>query len=1085
MPKHIENVIYVYNKNKELLAVFGEEAQGINQTQTLEGLSEKAMRELMVAPTVHIESNGASTFTFQMLANATKWQTIKDPENIYFVNGRYYTPMTENAYEYSGEDTVRLVTVTCVETWYLLQNKYKQAYNCSIYSQCKGTVGITAYHHGQFSRPIYFKGYKSDCSNLSKTISSNNAFQQVQNWASKDNDGNMISYRLIQDENAPKNVWIGAPQLVNITRLTNQTSSPFLFTLTNPVRPVMRVQIPIENEKLDFNSSNMTYQSFSIMDALYDYFQQRYGNETLKINSSTYYIVPPENLKSVEVNYTTLRNEVTSDVDNSDKDKLEDSHTFTIYNQRTYTDKVDFTYSDGELKFKKPPHFMAKDLDNTVSTTGSIYQGKYVNNETLFNYLIVEFEFPNMGAFKNNSTLEYTLSYGAEVVDEHTFLILPKADKKYKLTINNISYEDSQVKDIRGTLLPRGSAGYAMWAALKDTDWQLGICDVVPKDFNPAIDYGTFNVETDMQDVLSIIHTIQSLYGGILDWDSERQILNYRAENSDNYVVYNDDFNKWKGFQFREGKNFTDQPTIIYDNNIITKAYILGYGNLNIRKVNNGVSYITNNSYSKKEYEGYLKQELIYDTNDDSGQKQLLYWGKRELAKQCKPRMNISIQATDLRTVNGLEHEIFDINDIVQVHYRDSHDNTEHIELKRIIMWEYNVFAMWDCQVELGDKTQNEIELFKLIYNKSLRTPDTNGSGQISTNHVYLSPTTDNYPNSIGGNLNWISQTTTKNSDAIAGLIIDTSSSYAYAQLFAEYQKRTNSAIKNAYSGLEFYADARSAHAKLESKYYTKDLVTNEISQTKAGLETLVNKEIADVKVYAEGQWKEINGKLKKEIEANAKFQATVTKEYAKISSLATYSITDNKGKIFTLGGMQTYVDDRIALNSIIASFKANNIENVSSLINYAEENLVGYELVASLYNAGVRNYSSITSMVDDKIAEIDIRAEVEDGLSFIRVGSDFIYIYNREYTGDWGAGNQTNIYLDPDTITLNSRQIFIESAENFIIDAIYSTFKYEVTFRDDVYMDRLFFQGQEVEWKKLYIDGDRATVLGWSGRRT
>lgn len=989
MPQHIENVIYVYNKNKELLAVFGEEAQGINQTQTLEGLSEQAMRELMVAPTVHIESNGASTFTFQMLANATKWQTIKDPENLYFVNGRYYTPMTENAYEYSGEDTARIVTVTCVETWYLLQNKYKQAYNCGIYSQCKGTVGITAYHQGQFSRPIYFQGYRSDCSNLSETISPDNAFRQVQNWASKDNDGNMISYRLIQDENAPKDIWIGAPQFVNITRLTNQANSPFIFTLTNPVRPIMRVQIPIEFEKLDFNSNNMTYMGFSVMNALYDYFQQRYGSETLKINSSNYYIVPPENLKSVEVNYTTLKNEVNSDVNNSNEDTLYNSYTNTIYVRRTYTEKVDFTYLDGEVKFKKPQHFIATHSNKgTISGTSTTYEAEYIQNETIFNYLTVEFEFPNMGAFKKNKTLKYTLSYGAEVVDEHTFLILPKADKKYKLTINNIPYEDNQVKDIRGTLLPRGSAGYAMWAALKDTDWQLGICDVVPKDFNPDIDYGTFNVETDMQDVLSIIHSIQSLYGGILDWDSERQILNYRAENSDNYVVYNDDFNKWKGFQFREGKNFTDQPIITYDNNIITKAYILGYGNLNIRKVNNGLSYITNNSYTKKEYEGYLKQELIYDTNDESGQKQLLYWGKRELAKQCKPRMNIRIQATDLRTVNGLEHEIFNINDIVQVRYRDSHDNTEHTELKRIIMWEYNVFAMWDCQIELGDKTQNEIELFKLIYNKSLRTPDTNGSGQISTNNVYLSPTTDNYPNSIGGNLNWISQTTTNNSDAIAGLIIDTSSSYAYAQLFAEYQKKTNSAIQNAYAGLEFYADARSAHAQLESKYYTKNLVTGEIAQTKAALETYADEVGAQARLYAEGKWKDALGRI---TEAKSEVLTQVSKEYATTKMLSDYKKEVNGQIINTQAMVETYADETQSLAQQVAIYRDDNRILSSRVTSIASEVGTLNEMISVLRNdmGNTISMAEVYTAVTEELAAAGLVAEYRGSIqSYIEVSA-------------------------------------------------------------------------------------------------
>lgn len=972
----LDNQIYVYDKNMKLLAVFNGDS---------EGKSENAMRNMMVSPIVHIESNGASTLTFQMLANSEAWQTIKDPENIYYLNDRYYTPLADSAYEYSGEDTARLVTVNLVETWYLLSNKYTQAYNCGIYCQCEGNVSLT--NSSQISKkgPISFKAYMDDCSNLGKTISSYNAWLQVQTWERTDKDGNLINYRLIQAENAPKDVWLGAPQIVNVKKLSGIGVQPVEFALENPVRPIMRVTIPLGGETIAFQPDNMTTKSFSLLDPLYDYFQQQYGNDEIKVKDN-YYIVPPSELKSVELSYTVTKNDVIGQADNINQTG---NVATTSYTQKTYLEKVDFQYASNTIRFKKPEHYETTTYKHQSGNTSAlIYKAEYINNETVFNYLTIEFEFPNMGAIKRNTTNPCTLTYGAEVVDEHTFIILPKADTKYKLTINGTDYEDSQVRDSRGVVMPRGSGGYAMWAVLKDTDWSLGICDVIAKDFDPNIDYGCFNVETDMKDVLTIIQNIQSLYGGILDWDSKNKILNYRAENTEDYQAHDDSFNKWTGYVFREGKNMTEQPIITYDNSLITKAYLLGYGNLNVKKVNNDKTYIEDYSYTKDIYEGYLTQELIYDTNDESGQKQLLYWGKKELAKQCRPRKTINLAVTDIRTVNGMEHEVFNINDVVKVYYHDSQDNSEHIEEQRIILWEYNVFAYWDCTVELGEKTRNEIDLFKLVYKKTSNLPNPNGSGQISSNNVYLSPAGgDITSNSVGGRLELISQTTTDNSNAIAGLIIDTSANYSFVQLFAQYQKQTANALTQTYAGLEFYADAKSAQTQIASKYYsdTKYSETHrEIIETKAACETYADEVGAKARLYADGLWENIDGDLTDIRQAHAEFVAEVTRDYATTKQVSQY-ISNINGKITEANAsIETLANDQLAMVQQISSLRYDLGESWAYITTVASKGEALATMVAEIEET-IPTQADVYAWVEDGIAESGISATVGDVEAYVK----------------------------------------------------------------------------------------------------
>lgn len=820
-----QGIVYVYDKNMNLIARFGEELQGAGQGRVLEGLSENAMRNQMVTPTVHIEQNGTSIFSFQMLANSEKWQEIKDPRNIYFVNGRYYTPLTEGAYEYSGEDTARIVSVTLVESWYLLKNHYNQAYNCGIYTYAKATFD------GWVNDGARFIIKKSDCSNSGETITNENAWAQVKKWTRANESGSILSYAILTDDKHKATDWENVPAAVAIKSFeVDDDKEQIVITIETRANATVK-------QVFEYSDKN----SYQLSDSE--------GNAIKPV---------PIKLTKVEANVTT----VTVNSDNTQTYK-------------TTTQAVDYTYNSTNGKFS-----ISTDLDD-----------KIVNGIT------AEYKYNNIGDIKAGATCWF--AYGAEVVDEHTFVILPKANTKYKLTINNVEYEDSEVKDGRGVIMPRGSAGYAMWAALKGSDWGLGICDVLAKDFDPNIDYGVFNVETDMQDTLSNVQAIQSLYGGILDWDSEHKILNYRAENSEDYQAYEDGFNDWTGYVFREGKNITDAPVITYDNNIITKAYVLGYGNLNIRAVNDGKSYIENKSFTTETHEGYLTQELIYDTNDEGGQKQLLYWGKKELAKKCKPRKTIAISATDIRTTEGMEHEVFDINDVVKVYYHDEQGNSEVVEQQRIILWEYDVFAMWDCTVEVGEKTQNDIELFKLVYNKSLSTPNANGSGEISATQISFKSWDSEYsgeynPTTLAGQYQYLSQTTTANSEALAGLTVNTTNLYADVQLFSLYQQQIDNIFTETYAGLHFYTDEQMAKAVLKASNYTDSVAGGIYS-------------------YAESEFSAIAKEQTAQATMLARVQTDLGENQAYVKTIATVSTADVcLGGTTTAGGVvRVYVDKR------------------------------------------------------------------------------------------------------------------------------------------------------------------------------
>ncbi len=520
-----------------------------------------------------------------------------------------------------------------------------------------------------------------------------------------------------------------------------------------------------------------------------------------------------------------------------------------------------------------------------------------------------------------------------EALDEHTVKILPKTDKKFKLTVNGVSYDDSEVRDSRGVIMPRGSAGYALWAILKGTDWSLGVCDVLPDGFDAATDYGTFNVETDMKSALENIQFIQSLYGGILDWDSKNKVLNLRDETKSGT-----DFNTWKGFEIRKGKNIASDPTVTWDNDIITRLYPLGNGNLNIRKVNGGKSYVENFSYTDRVYDGYLQNANIYDTGNESGQKTLKFWAERKLEKLSRPRKSIEYNdIIDLRAVPGHEFETFDVNDVVKAYYTDDITGKEVSEFVRVQEVSYNYFfPSSGSTVVVGDKVANEAEIFHQVYKRVESSTPTDQNGNISSDNVYIE-----IPDWMLPDFGYGSEF----GDSY-GYGTGYTSLSSITELHAYYEKQNKDDIVKTEAAVQVVAD---------------DLSAQQIAFT------TFQKETADKFVQSSTQISQVSTDLKAQIELEAN-------HYKETSA----GITESNGKISIIA------DSLSAQIALEASHYRENSNSIASLRSYADSTfatnslLASYETKSGVDNKISRSEASIKQYATNNFARVEIRADVD-----------------------------------------------------------------------------------------------------------
>ena len=446
--------------------------------------------------------------------------------------------------------------------------------------------------------------------------------------------------------------------------------------------------------------------------------------------------------------------------------------------------------------------------------------------------IVTENETVTVTAYETWKLLEkrYVQAYNVpkedEFIDDQTVCLLPKSTEP--LVVNGVTYTNNPY--------PRGSAGYNIWALLQGSGWTLAYCDVIADGFNAAEDYGVFNVETDQKDLLYNLEHVRDLYGGIFEWDSVNQTLSVHDSSK-----WNNDY----GFEIRKGKNL-QTLTISMDTDITTRLYPLGENSLNISAVNNGKRYVDDFSYTTAIYEKNLQNSDIYD------QKQLLYWGQEQVKKLSRPRKNISCDIVDVRTVEGKEYEVFDINHLATVVYNDGPEQTLTKETLRIISWTYNVFAPYQATIELGDKLQNMVDFLKQSYesgNKADSVIDSggridydslwdyeNGTYWGDTLYKYIHETEhrleikiDDVEGSLADFIVEANETfatiealvkfETETTTAIANLKMYADDTFATIQSFVQFQTQTTNAI----ASVEQYVDSLEARVTLQAQYITEN----------------------------------------------------------------------------------------------------------------------------------------------------------------------------------------------------------------------------------------------------------------------
>lgn len=250
----------------------------------------------------------------------------------------------------------------------------------------------------------------------------------------------------------------------------------------------------------------------------------------------------------------------------------------------------------------------------------------------------------------------------------------------------------------------KGTSGYVLDGLLYGTGWTTGVCDVE----------GEFDFETDQVDIFNNILKVQEIWGGILVIDSVNKIIEHRDETK---------FLPYDGFEVRYQKNMQSLEKI-YNNKIITELCPLGEGGLNIKSVNGGSEWITNYTYSSSRLQG------IENNADITDPVQLKKWGERKLKDLCKPSKELNVKAILLNQIEGFEHEVIGLNDIVDV--IDYQFIVGDIEQLRVVEYTHKIWDNSDAEIVLSDITLDSTDIFK----KTVSATDTINNGTLTTNKV-------------------------------------------------------------------------------------------------------------------------------------------------------------------------------------------------------------------------------------------------------------------------------------------------------------------------------------------------------------
>lgn len=923
--------IEVYSKTGDLIASFDNPVSTPNNPSA--ALTDDERREIMVEPTVKLVQNGESSFSFKMLVSSEKFHLIKGIGNRFHVNGRVYTALTDDAivYGYEGEDA-RVATVTLVEEQYTLQKKFVQAYNVMPYSKSLAASSAACAGYDRTNKVASIATFIISSADVN--------FSKALLWDITD-----TIYIL-----EPSDTWLEPPTYINPVSIT-KTEALITITFYNlggaiPIWATAMFGAGIEsiddhtvtilpkaNKKYKLTIDGIQYEDSIVLDERGVLMPRGSGGYALwavsrhsgwrlgtcdiihaQFNTTQVDAVCQSEVRDFTGLYGTYKQssgEWVFDLAQSSDlafrralaswsvdDTLYIADVSTVDGTPEWTDAPDsvhityFNATDSRITIKiDATGTIANDCVVAFSNSGEALEAKFV-------------VFPTDAGFSLASSWED--GYSLSVYDAVGWADAPVSARILSTIINGDGNLEITILNLGGTI----SAG----ATIR---------------FISGNEMGVFNCETDAKDIFENIKLIQELWGGVIVFDSLHKVIHYRDEDKEGT-----DFNAWNGYTIKRGKNLTASPSVSWNADIITRLYPLGADKLNIALVNNDKRYVDDFSFTDEVLEDYVEQPNIYDTLDDGGMLQLLYWAQREVSKVCRPRKTVKYEnkVVDRRQIGGYEFDTFDLNSIVKAYYIDSETGEETSELLRIVNWEYDVWnPLNKTTLEVGDIHANVRDVFKLIYKKTEEMPVFDAKGRISaddisvgsssssssrrgggggggggtladaleeqilTNGRFFSEFNDVHA-TIGFEAQYLRTFEGQTNESLGRIAVDLSETEAYLEAVIEHNYTDlQGRITTSQAGLQAWANNEFAKATLLANYYTKDETGTLVSSSSASVIAYANSTFAQASLVAE-----INGQV-------ATVQATAERNSDDIVELSAF-MTTYKAAVGVSGGNVTIV---------------------------------------------------------------------------------------------------------------------------------------------------------------------------------
>jgi len=217
------------------------------------------------------------------------------------------------------------------------------------------------------------------------------------------------------------------------------------------------------------------------------------------------------------------------------------------------------------------------------------------------------------------------------------------------------------------------AADVPMKYALLGTGWSVGNVTVTAK--------RTWRCTE--KNALSILRTVQNIYGGDLVFDSANRLVHLFAFSGTD-----------SGALFSYRKNLKSIQRVVDTRELVTRLYAYGKDGMTFASINGGKEYVEDYSFSSEVRVSTL------DCSSFGNPYQMLEYARMRLAEYSKPRVSYVLSAMDLSALTGYEHEAWKLGDIVTVD-----DNELGLSIKtRVVRRQYNLQEPWKTVIELSTK---------------------------------------------------------------------------------------------------------------------------------------------------------------------------------------------------------------------------------------------------------------------------------------------------------------------------------------------------------------------------------------------